>query len=90
MPLHTPSAWTFWLSVVLAVLAIVSRLAQLPYLAPYAGWVGLRGLPHSGDRLHRQDEVNWIGVCVGQPPPMFVTVQHGRRPGPSVEKHADA
>ena len=43
MPLHTPSAWTFWLSVVLAVLAIVSRLAHLPYLAPYAGWVELVG-----------------------------------------------
>ena len=57
MPLHTPSAWTFWLSVVLAVLAIISRLAQFPYLGPYAGWIGTRGLPHSGDWLHRQDEV---------------------------------
>ena len=43
MPLHTPSAWTFWLSVVLALLAIVSRLANFPHLAPYAGWVGLVG-----------------------------------------------
>jgi hypothetical protein len=43
MPLHTPSAWTFWLSVVLVLLAIVGRLAHLPYLALYASWLGLAG-----------------------------------------------
>ena len=43
MPLHTPSAWTFWLSVVLVLLAIVSRFAHLPYLGPYAGWIGVAG-----------------------------------------------
>ncbi|HVI14164.1 MAG TPA: hypothetical protein VM822_14945 [Pseudolabrys sp.] len=43
MPLHTPSAWTFWLSVVLVLLAIVSRFGHLPYLGPYAGWVGVAG-----------------------------------------------
>jgi len=41
MPLHTPSAWTFWLSVALAVIAIISRLAMIPTLAQYAGWIGL-------------------------------------------------
>ena len=43
MPLHTPSAWTFWLSVVLAVLAVISRVALIPHLAQYAGWIGLVG-----------------------------------------------
>ena len=43
MPLHTPSAWTFWLSVALAVLAVISRLAIIPHLAQYAGWIGLVG-----------------------------------------------
>jgi hypothetical protein len=57
MPLHTPSSWTFWLSVALVLLAIISRFGHLPYLGPYAGWVWSRGLPHSGVRLHRQDEV---------------------------------
>ena len=57
MPLHTPSAWTFWLSVVLAVLAIISRLAHASISGPVCGLDWTRGLPHSGDRLHRQDEV---------------------------------
>ena len=43
MPLHTPSAWTFWLSVVLVLLAIVSRFAHFPYLSPYAAWLGIAG-----------------------------------------------
>ena len=43
MPLHTPSAWTFWLSVALVVLAIVSRFGHIPYLETYAGWIGVLG-----------------------------------------------
>jgi hypothetical protein len=43
MPLHTPSAWTFWLSVVLVVLAIVSRFGHIPYLDQYAAWIGVVG-----------------------------------------------
>ena len=43
MPLHTPSAWSFWLSVALVVLAIVSRFAHIPYLETYAGWIGVLG-----------------------------------------------
>ena len=43
MPLHTPSAWTFWLSVVLVVLAIISRFGHIPYLDSYAAWVGVVG-----------------------------------------------
>jgi len=43
MPLHTPSSWTFWLSVALVLLAIIARFAHLPYLGPYAGWVGVVG-----------------------------------------------
>ena len=43
MPLHTPSAWTFWLSVILAVIAVISRLGMISYLAQHAGWIGLVG-----------------------------------------------
>jgi len=43
MPLHTPSAWTFWLSVILAVIAVISRVAMIPGPAQYAGWIGLVG-----------------------------------------------
>ena len=43
MPLHTPSAWTFWLSIVLVVAAIVSRFAHIPDVQPYAGWIGVAG-----------------------------------------------
>jgi hypothetical protein len=43
MDLHTPSAWTFWLSVALVVLAIIVRFAHLPEVAPYASWIGVVG-----------------------------------------------
>jgi hypothetical protein len=43
MPLHTPSAWTFWLSVALVVIAIIARFAHIPVLGVYAGWIGLLG-----------------------------------------------
>ena len=43
MPLHTPSAWTFWLSVVLVVLAIISRFGHIPFLDSHAAWVGVVG-----------------------------------------------
>jgi hypothetical protein len=38
MDLHTPSKWTFWLSVVLVVFAIVSAFVEIPYLSKYE-WV---------------------------------------------------
>jgi hypothetical protein len=43
MPMHTPSAWTFWLSVVLVVLAIVSLFVRIPYISEYAFWVAVIG-----------------------------------------------
>ena len=43
MPLHTPSAWTFWLSVALVIIAIILRVAHVPEIGAYAAWVGLVG-----------------------------------------------
>jgi heme/copper-type cytochrome/quinol oxidase subunit 1 len=43
MPLHTPSAWTFWLSVVLVVLAIIATFVSIPYISMYAFWVAVIG-----------------------------------------------
>ena len=43
MPLHTPSAWTFWLSVILVVLAIILRFAHISPVDAYAAWLGLAG-----------------------------------------------
>lgn len=43
MPLHTPSAWTFWLSVVLVILAIISIYVRIPYITVYAFWVAVAG-----------------------------------------------
>jgi hypothetical protein len=41
--MHTPSGWTFWLSVALVVLAIVSVFADIPYVTKYALWVAVVG-----------------------------------------------
>jgi hypothetical protein len=41
--MHTPSGWTFWLSVVLVVLAIVSVFVDIPYVTKYALWVAVVG-----------------------------------------------
>ncbi len=43
MPLHTPSAWTFWLSVVLVILAIISIYVRIPYITVYTFWVAVAG-----------------------------------------------
>jgi hypothetical protein len=43
MPMHTPSAWTFWLSVVLVVIAIISMFVHIPYISMYAFWVAVVG-----------------------------------------------
>ena len=43
MQLHTPSAWTFWLSVALVVLAVISRLGHIPFITTYASWVAVVG-----------------------------------------------
>jgi hypothetical protein len=41
--MHTPSAWTFWLSVALVVLAIVSLFVRIPYISEYPFWVAVIG-----------------------------------------------
>jgi len=41
--MHTPSEWTFWLSVVLVILAIVATFVSIPYLTQYALWVAVIG-----------------------------------------------
>jgi heme/copper-type cytochrome/quinol oxidase subunit 1 len=43
MDMHTPSAWTFWLSVILVVLAIVSTFVSIPFVSMYAFWVAVVG-----------------------------------------------
>jgi len=43
MDLHTPSKWTFWLSIVLVVLAIIVRFAHVPDVEPYASYIGVLG-----------------------------------------------
>jgi nicotinamide riboside transporter PnuC len=41
--MHTPSAWTFWLSVALVVLAVASVFVDIPYVSKYALWVAVIG-----------------------------------------------
>jgi hypothetical protein len=41
--MHTPSAWTFWVSVALVVLAIISAIVHIPYISMYALWVAVIG-----------------------------------------------
>jgi len=46
MDLHTPSKWTFWLSIILVVIAIILRVAHVPQVEPYSrygSWIGLLG-----------------------------------------------
>ena len=43
MDLHTPSKWTFWLSVALVILAIIVRFAHVPGVEPYASWIAVLG-----------------------------------------------
>jgi hypothetical protein len=42
-PKHTPSDWTFWLSVTLVVLAILSVFVKIPFVSPYALWAAVIG-----------------------------------------------
>ena len=41
--MHTPSDWTFWLSVALVVLAIISWFVHIPYISEYGLWVAVVG-----------------------------------------------
>jgi hypothetical protein len=42
-PMHTPSDWTFWLSVILVVLAIISVVTFIPAISPNAFWIAVIG-----------------------------------------------
>ena len=57
MPLHTPSAWTFWLSVALALLAV--EAGDNSAFGSVCGLDWPCGLPCSCGWLHCQDEVKW-------------------------------
>jgi uncharacterized membrane protein len=41
MELHAPAMWVFILSLVLAVVAVVSVFVAIPYLSMYAFWVAV-------------------------------------------------
>jgi hypothetical protein len=41
--MHTPSSWTFWLSVVLVVLAVIGTFVSIPYITHYGLWVAVIG-----------------------------------------------
>jgi hypothetical protein len=41
MELHAPTMWVFVLSLVQAVLAVVSVFVAIPYLSMYAFWVAV-------------------------------------------------
>lgn len=41
MNLHAPSMWVFVLSVLIAVLAIVSTFTSIQYVSTYAFWIAI-------------------------------------------------
>jgi hypothetical protein len=41
MNLHAPSMWIFVISVLIAVLAVVSTFTPIQYVSTYAFWVGI-------------------------------------------------
>ena len=43
MAMHTPSAWTFWVSVALVLLAVISWFIEIRYISDYALWVAVIG-----------------------------------------------
>jgi heme/copper-type cytochrome/quinol oxidase subunit 1 len=43
MSMHTPSDWTFWLSVALVALAIVAWFVHIPTISEYGFWVAVIG-----------------------------------------------
>jgi len=42
-PKHTPSDWTFWLSLALVLLAILSVFAKIPYISTHPLWIAVIG-----------------------------------------------
>jgi hypothetical protein len=43
MAMHTPSAWTFWLSLVLVAIAVVATVVHIPFASMYAFWIAILG-----------------------------------------------
>jgi hypothetical protein len=43
MPLHTPSWWTFWLSVVLVVIAVLGALTPIEFVTRHDFWIAVIG-----------------------------------------------
>jgi hypothetical protein len=43
MKMHTPSRWTFLLSLVLVLLAIVAHFVNIPFVTRYDLWVAVVG-----------------------------------------------
>jgi hypothetical protein len=41
MELHAPSMWMFVFSIVIAVLAIISAFAAIPYVAEHGFWIAI-------------------------------------------------
>jgi len=42
-PMHTPSDWTFWLSVVLVLLAVIATFVRIEYVSPHVLWIAVVG-----------------------------------------------
>ena len=43
MEMHTPSRWTFLLSLVLVLLAVVAYFVDIPYISKYHLWIAVIG-----------------------------------------------
>jgi hypothetical protein len=43
MAMHTPSDWTFWLSLVLVAVAVLALFVSIPLATKYAFWVAVIG-----------------------------------------------
>ena len=41
--MHTPSDWTFWLSVVLVLLAVIATFVRIEYVSPHVFWIAVAG-----------------------------------------------
>ena len=42
-PMHTPSDWTFWLSALLVLIAVISVFAFIPVVSIHAFWIAVIG-----------------------------------------------
>jgi hypothetical protein len=42
-PMHTPSEWTFWLALILVVIAILSVFVFIPVVSINAFWIAVIG-----------------------------------------------